>query len=85
MVLPSLGSETLGVLITDCMICGEPSKLYNVLKVAEPEAITFCRLSLSEEFIPERRPVLVGYRLVNGNLTLLQQLSLQYLLYCQLS
>ena len=41
-----------------------------VLRVAEPEAITFCRLLSSEEFLPERRPALVGYGLLNGNLVL---------------
>ena len=70
MVSSSLGSETSGVLITDCMICGKPSKLSNVLGVAEPEAITFCKLLSSEEFLPERRPALVGYGLVNRNLVL---------------
>ena len=66
----SLDSKTLGVLTTDCIICGEPSKLSNVLGVTEPEAVTFCRPSSSEEFLPERRLVLVGYGLVNRNLVL---------------
>ena len=70
MVMSSSGSETSGDLITDCMICGEPSKLSNVLRDAEADAITFCRPLSSEEFILERRPVLVGYGLVNGNLVL---------------
>ena len=70
MVSSSLGSETSGVLKTDFMICGEPSKLSKVLGVAELEAIMFFRLSSSEEFLLECRPALVGYRLVNGNLVL---------------
>ena len=70
MVSSSSGSETSGDLITDCMICSEPSKLSNVLGVVEPDALMFCRPSSSEEFLPECRPVLVEYRLVNGNLVL---------------
>ena len=70
MVSSSSGSETSGDLITDCMICSEPSKLSNVLGVADPNATTFCRPLSSEEFLSERRLVLVGYGLANGSFVL---------------
>ena len=68
MVISSLGSETSGVLIIDCMICGDPTKLSNVLEVTEPDNMVLCSPLLSEEFLPDCRPALVGYRLLNGNL-----------------
>ena len=60
MVMSSSGSETSGDSIMDCMICGEPSKLSNVLGVAEPDALMFCRPSSSEEFCEDCKPALVG-------------------------
>ena len=67
-IVSSLDSETSGVSITVCTISGDPSRLSRVLGVTEPDAVVFCRPSSSEEFLPERNPVLVGYGLVNGNL-----------------
>ena len=70
MVISSLGSETFGVLIIDCMICGDPSKLSNVLGVTEPDAMVFCSPLLSEEFLPEHKLAPVGYNLLSKNVVL---------------
>ena len=73
-MVSSSDSETSGVSMTACTISGDPSRLSSVLGVTKPDAVTFCRPSSSEEFLPERNPVLVGYGLVNGNLVLLVRL-----------
>ena len=55
MVMSSLGSEMSRVLIIDCMICGDLSKLSNVLGIVEPDAIVTFRPLSSEEFLPDCR------------------------------
>ena len=70
MVISSLESDTFGDSIIACTMSGDPSKLSNVLGVTEPDAVWTCNASSSEEFRADRRPALVGYGLLNGNLVL---------------
>ena len=70
MVVSSSESDTSGDSMMGCTMSGDPSKLSNVLGVTEPDAVLTCSASLSEEFRADRRPALVGYRLLNGNFVL---------------
>ena len=70
MVVSSSESDTSGDSMIACTIRGDPSKLSNVLGVTEPDAVWTCNASSSEEFRADRRPALVGYGLLNGNLVL---------------
>ena len=61
MVVSLSESNTSGDSMIACTMSGEPSRLSSVLGVADPDAVAFCRpSSSSEEFLPERSPVLVG-------------------------
>ena len=68
MVMSSPESDTSVDSMIACTMRGDPSKLSNVLGVTEPDAVLTCRVSSSEEFRADRRPALVGYGLLNGNL-----------------
>ena len=70
MVVSSLESNTSGDSMIACTMRGDPSKLSNVLRVTEPDAVLTCSASSSEEFHADRRPALVGYGLLNGNFVL---------------
>ena len=70
MVMSSPESDTSVDSMIACTMRGDPSKLSNVLGVTEPDAGLTCSVSSSEEFRADRKPVLVGYGLLNGNFVL---------------
>ena len=70
MVVSSSESDTSGDSMMACTTSGDHSKLSNVLGVTEPDAVLPCSASSSEEFRADRKPVLVGYGLLNGNFVL---------------
>ena len=70
MVVSSLESDTSGDSMIACTMRGDPSKLFNVLGITEPDVVLTCSASSSEEFRADRRPALVGYGLLNRNFVL---------------